>query len=145
MFEFTEFDDIKELQKNLSSGQIGRVLVDRNTAFHFLDKSGLKRNRQIRLIREIDYPMDYYMAHVRRGNRPSSPKEDLDDMPMSLNDSDVDSGDSSSSGELEEQRRKVTTCGLLLKQLSNDLVGASKTTAEEQVIQAELQVNDFIH
>lgn len=134
-----KFDDIKELQKNLNSGQIGRVLVDRNTAFHFLDKSGLKRNRQIRLIREIDYPMDYYMVHVRRGNGPSSPKEDLDDMPMSLNGSDVDSGDSLSSDELEEQRRKVTTCGPLLKQLSNDLVGASKTTAEEQVIQAELQ------
>ncbi|CAH3120187.1 unnamed protein product, partial [Porites lobata] len=55
-----EFDNLEQMQRNLTSGNIGQVLVDRNTAFHFLDKSGLKRNRQIRLIRNIDYPMDYF-------------------------------------------------------------------------------------
>ena len=58
------------MQRNLSSGDIGRVLVDRNTAFHFLDKSGLKRNRQIRLIRNIDYPMDYFLAFTKRDSSP---------------------------------------------------------------------------
>ena len=43
------------MQKNLSQGTIGRVMVDRNTVFHFLDISGLKRNRQIRMIRNIDF------------------------------------------------------------------------------------------
>ena len=54
------------MQKNLSKGDVGRVLVDRITAFHFLDKSGLKKNRQIRLIRNIDYPMDSFMAFIKR-------------------------------------------------------------------------------
>ena len=58
------------MQRNLTSGDIGRVLVDRNTAFHFLDKSGLKRNRQIRLIRNIDYPMDYFLAFTKRDSSP---------------------------------------------------------------------------
>ena len=58
------------MQRNLTSGNIGRVLVDRNTAFHFLDKSGLKRNRQIRLIRNIDYPMDYFLAFTKRDSSP---------------------------------------------------------------------------
>lgn len=65
-----KFDNLEQMQRNLSSGDIGRVLVDRNTAFHFLDKSGLKRNRQIRLIRNIDYPMDYYLAFTKRDSSP---------------------------------------------------------------------------
>ena len=58
------------MQKNLSKGDVGRVLVDRITAFHFLDKSGLKKNRQIRLIRNIDYPMDSLMAFIKRDSSP---------------------------------------------------------------------------
>ena len=58
------------MQRNLSKGDVGRVLVDRITAFHFLDKSGLKKNRQIRLIRNIDYPMDSFMAFIKRDSSP---------------------------------------------------------------------------
>ena len=58
------------MQKNLSKGDVGRVLVDRITAFRFLDKSGLKKNRQIRLIRNIDYPMDSFMAFIKRDSSP---------------------------------------------------------------------------
>ena len=58
------------MQKNLSKGDVGRVLVDRITAFHFLNKSGLKKNRQIRLIRNIDYPMDSFMAFIKRDSSP---------------------------------------------------------------------------
>ena len=58
------------MQKNLSKGDVGRVLVDRITAFHFLDRSGLKKNRQIRLIRNIDYPMDSFMAFIKRDSSP---------------------------------------------------------------------------
>ena len=58
------------MQTNLSKGDVGRVLVDRITAFHFLDKSGLKKNRQIRLIRNIDYPMDSFMAFIKRDSSP---------------------------------------------------------------------------
>ena len=58
------------MRKNLSKGDVGRVLVDRITAFHFLDKSGLKKNRQIRLIRNIDYPMDSFMAFIKRDSSP---------------------------------------------------------------------------
>ena len=58
------------MQKNLSKGDVRRVLVDRITAFHFLDKSGLKKNRQIRLIRNIDYPMDSFMAFIKRDSSP---------------------------------------------------------------------------
>ena len=66
------------MQWNLSKGVIGRVLVDRNMAFHFLDKSGLKRNRQIRLIRCIDYPMYYYLAHVSKGVLPNPNNSDTE-------------------------------------------------------------------
>ena len=58
------------MKKNLSKGDIGRVLVDRNTAFHLLDKSGLKKNKQIRLIRHIDYTMDYFIAFIKRDSPP---------------------------------------------------------------------------
>ena len=70
------------MQKNLSSVAIGRVLVDRNTAFHFLDKSGLKKNRQIRLIRNIDYPMDYFIASVSKYGQPP----EITDCPSVLRD-----------------------------------------------------------
>jgi len=115
------------MQKNLSQGVVGRVLVDRNTAFHFLDKSGLKRNRQIRLIRNIEYPLDYYLAHVS--------KEVLPTPSMSSNDTD------DSDKELVKRKRQLAECGPTLKELSVDLVGVAKTTAEEQLIPAELQVN----
>ena len=103
------------MQKNLSRGTIGRVMVDRNTAFHFLDKSGLKRNRQIRMIRNIDYPMEYYLAHV------SHNKNNSDD-------------------EVLERKTQLSACGESLKELSADLVAVAKDTAKEQLIPAELQV-----
>ena len=112
------------MQENLSEGIIGRVLVDRNTAFHFLDKSGLKRKRQIRLIRNIDYPLDYYLAHVSKGILPTPS--------MSPNDT-----------ELAERKAQLADCGPMLKELSVDLVAVSKSTAEEQLIPAELQVNIY--
>ena len=117
------------MQKQLSSGVIGRVLVDRNTAFHFLDKSGLKRNRQIRLIRYIDYPLDYYMVHVRRES------EDLDkpSVPLNLNETEDMGSD-------EDPKEQVAACGPMLKDLSADLVGASKQSAQDQLIPAGLQV-----
>ena len=97
------------MQRNLTSGNIGQVLVDRNTAFYFLDKSGLKRNRQIRLIRNIDYPMDYFLAFTKRD---SSPLE-------------------------------IAGCGPTLKELQGDLVSVAKVTAQERLIPAEMQVNNF--
>lgn len=119
------------MQKNLSQGIVGRVLVDRNTAFHFLDKSGLKRNRKIRLIRNIEYPLDYYLAHVAMGVAMGVPPTPS----MSLNDTD------NSDTELAERKAQLAECGPILKELSVDLVGVAKTTAEEQLIPAELQVN----
>ena len=124
----TEFNDLEEMQKNLSQGIVGRVLVDRNTAFHFLDKSGLKRNRQIRLIRNIEYPLDYYLAHVSKEVPPT---------PFMLpNDTDI-----SDTETLAERKMQLAECGPMLEELSVDLVGVAKTTAEEQLIPAELQVN----
>ena len=125
----TEFNNLKEMQENLSEGIIGRVLVDRNTAFHFLDKSGLKRNRQIRLIRNIDYPLDYYLAHVSKGILPTP----------SMSPNDTDDSDT----ELAERKAQLADCGPMLKELSVDLVAVSKSTAEEQLIPAELQVNIY--
>ena len=113
------------MQRNLSKGVIGRVLVDRNTAFHFLDKSGLKRNRQIRLIRYIDYPMYYYLAHVNKGvlSNPSL-------SPNGTNNSDTEF----------TVKEKIAECGPKLKEASTELVSESKTTARNQLIPAELQV-----
>ena len=112
---------------NLREGITGRVLVDRNSAFPFLDKPGLRRNRQIRLIRNIEYPLDYYLAHVS--------KEVLPTPSMSPNDTD------DSDKELVERKTELAECGPIFKELSVDLVGVAKTTAEEQLIPAELQVN----
>ena len=120
------------MQKNLSQGIVGRVLVDRNTAFHLLeslmDKPELKRNRQFRLIRKIDYPFEYYLAHVYNNGVPPTQS-------MSPN----DKGDSDT--ELVERKMELAECGPMLKELSVDLVSVAKTTAEEQLIPAELQVN----
>ena len=103
------------------------MLVDRNTAFHFLDKSGLKRNRQIRLIRNIEYPLDYYLAHVMNRVPPT----------QSMSPNDTDDSDT----ELVKRKTQLAECGPFLKELSVDLVGVAKNTAEEQLIPAELQVN----
>ena len=110
------------MQESLSQGTIGRVMVDRNTAFHFLDKSGLKRNRQIRMIRNIDYPMEYYLAHV---------SHDVMGSPNHTNDSD---------DEVLFRKTELSVCGESLRELSADLVGVAKDTAKEQLIPAELQV-----
>ena len=103
------------------------MLVDRNTAFHFLDKSGLKRDRQIRLIRNIEYPLDYYLAHVDRGVPPMQSMS-----PNVTEDSDTD---------LVERKIQLAECGPMLNELSVDLVAAAKATAQEQLLPAELQVN----
>ena len=97
-------------------------MLDRNTAFHFLDKSGLKRNRQIRMIRNIDYPMEYYLAHV---------SHDVMASPNDTNDSD---------DEVLARKTELSVCGESLKELSADLVAVAEDTAKEQLIPAELQV-----
>ena len=119
------------MQWNLSKGIIGRVLVDRNTAFHFLDKSGLKRNRQIRLIRYIDYPMYYYLAHVNKGVLPTPPQS-----PNGTNES--------ADTELAQRKTQLAKCGPKLKEASTELVSESKKTATNQLIPAELQVHNFM-
>ena len=115
------------MQESLSQGTIGRVMVDRNTAFHFLDKSGLKRNRQIRMIRNIDYPMEYYLAHV---------SHDVMASPNDTNDSD---------DEVLARKTELSVCGKRLKELSADVVAIAEVAAKEQLIPAELQVvNSFL-
>ena len=131
LFNSIEFSNLEEMQWNLSKGVIGRVLVDRNTAFHFLDKSGLKRNRQIRLIRYIDYPMYYYLAHVNKGVLPNPPPS-----PNATNNSDT---------ELEQRKKQIAEWGPKLKEASTELVSESKKTAKDQLIPAELQVNYFMN
>ena len=145
VFKSTEFDNVEEMQKELKSGTIGRVLVDQNTAFHFLDKYGLKKNRDIRLIREIDFPMDYYMVHVDRETGNSSLEGGMDDMDDmgDMQGNDTVAVPESGASDLKEQRRKIASCATMLKELSSDLVGASKATAQEQVIPAELQVTQM--
>ena len=93
-------------------------MLDRNTAFHFLEESGLKRNRQIRMIRNIDYPMEYYLAHLSH------------DVMASPNDTN----------EVSARKTKLSVCGETLKGLSADLVAVAEDTAREQLIPAELQV-----
>ncbi|XP_066018183.1 uncharacterized protein [Pocillopora verrucosa] len=123
--DFVQFKNLDEMQKNLSRGTIGRVMVDRNTAFHFLDKSGLKRNRQIRMIRNIDYPMEYYLAHVSHYVMGS---------PNDTNNFD---------DEVFERKTQLSACGESLKELSADVVAVAKDTAKEQLIPAELQTADL--
>ena len=112
------------MQESLSQGTIGRVMVDRNTAFHFLDKSGLKRNRQIRMIRNIDYPMEYYLAHV---------SHDVMASPNDTNDSD---------DEVLDRKTELSVCGESLKDLElvAGLAAVAKDTAKVQLIPAELKV-----
>nr|XP_058953093.1 uncharacterized protein LOC131780509 [Pocillopora verrucosa] len=120
-----KFDSLQEMQKNLSQGAIGRVLLDHNTALYFLDKFGSKQSRQIRMIRNIDYPMEYYLGHVSHDVTPLATRS-----PNETNYS-------------EEQRFKrkqeLSRCGKNLKELSTDLVAVAKETAKEQLIPAELQ------
>jgi len=130
LFESIDFSNLEDMQRNLSEGVIGRVLVDRNTAFHFLDKTGMKRNRQIRLIRFIDYPMYYYLARVNKGVLP--------------NPSLSSNGTNNSDTELV-LRKKIAECGPRLKDDSTELVSKSKKTAENQLIPAELQVNLLVY
>ena len=105
------------MQEKLSEGTIGRVLVDRNTAFYFLDKSGLKKNRQIRMIRNIDYPMDYYLVHVYTA-------------PVNVtNDTDPEI----------VKRKKVVECGPALKEYSTEL-RAESLKASSGLMPVELQV-----
>ena len=110
------------MQESLSQGTIGRVMLDRNTAFHFLDKSGLKRNRQIRMIRNIDYPMEYYLAHV---------SHDVMASPNDTNDSD---------DEVLARKTQLSICGESLKELSADVMAVARDAAKEQLIPAELKV-----
>ncbi|XP_022789723.1 uncharacterized protein LOC111329324 isoform X3 [Stylophora pistillata] len=115
-----EFSSLEVMQEKLSEGTIGRVLIDRNTAFYFLDKSGLKKNRQIRMIRNIDYPMEFYMAHVYTG-------------PVNItNDSDPEIA----------TRKKIVECGPAIKSGSTILLGESKEASGE-LIPAELQTADL--
>ena len=97
-------------------------MMDRNTAFHFLDKSGLKRNRQIRMIRNVDYPMEYYLAHV---------SHDVMASPNDTNDSN---------NKVLARKTELSVCGERLKEASADFVAVAKDTAKEQLIPAELQV-----
>ncbi|KAL9981407.1 hypothetical protein ACROYT_G010108 [Oculina patagonica] len=130
--KIVSFSNLEEMQKNLSSGIIGRVLVDRNTAFHFLDKSALKRNRQIRLIRYIDYPMYYYLAHVSKGVLPT---------PSILPNDTERTNDTETA---QRKRQQLAACGPTLKESSTELVGESKETARNQLIPAELQTADLL-
>lgn len=127
IFESTGFSTLEEMRRNLSNGIIGRVLVDRNTAFHFLDKLDLKRKRQFRLIRYIDYPMYYYLAHVSKGVLPTP------SMPPNGTERTNDT-------ESVQRKRQLAECGPTLKEASTELVGVSKETARNQLIPAELQV-----
>ena len=108
------------MQKNLSQGAIGRVFLDHNTAVYFLDKFGSKQSRKIQKIRNIDYPMEYYLAHV---------SHDVPPLPTrSPNETNYS----------EEQRFKrkqeLSRCGKNLKELSTDLVAVAKETAKEQLL-----------
>ena len=105
------------MQKKLSEGTIGRVLVDRKTASYFLDKSGLRKNRQIRMIRNIHYPMDYYLVHVYKG-------------PVNVT--------NATDPEIVK-RKKVVECVPALKKFSTILRGES-LKASADLIPAELQV-----
>ncbi|XP_066018611.1 uncharacterized protein [Pocillopora verrucosa] len=111
-----EFSSLEEMQEKLSEGTIGRVLVDRKTASYFLDKSGLRKNRQIRMIRNIHYPMDYYLVHVYKG-------------PVNVT--------NATDPEIVK-RKKVVECGPALKKFSTILRGES-LKASADLIPAELQ------
>ena len=106
------------MQESLRQGTIGRVMLDRNTGLHFLNKSGLIRKRQIRTIRYIDYPMEYYLAHVRHYVN--------------------------SHAEVFNRKFELTACGESLEELSADLVAGAEVTSIEELTHAELQVvNSF--
>ena len=71
--------------------------------------------------------MDYYLAHVTNRVPPT----------QSMSPNDTDDSDK----ELAQRKTELAECGPRLKELSVDIVGVAKTTAEEQLIPAELQVN----
>lgn len=115
------------MQKNLSQGAIGRVLLDHNTTLYFLDKFVSQQSEQIRMIRNINYPMEYYQAPVSHDVTPPPTRS-----PNGSNDS-------------EEQRFKrkqdLSRCGKNLKDLFIDLVSVAKETAKEQLIPAEVRLS----
>ena len=106
------------MQEGLRQGTIGIVMVDYNTALHFLNKSGLIRKRQIRMIHYIDYPMEYYLAHV--------------------------SHYVNSDAEVFNRKFELTACGESLAELSMDLVADAEFTSLKERSTAKLQVvNSF--
>ena len=106
------------MQESLRQGTIGRVMLDRNTGLHFLNKSGLIRKRQIRTIRYIDYPMVYYLAHVRHYVN--------------------------SHAEVFNRKFELTACGESLEELSMDLVADAEFASIKERTTAKLQVvNSF--
>lgn len=102
------------MRKSLIRGASGRVLVDRNLAFHFLDESSFKRNRQIRLIRNIGYQLEYFIGHV---------SHDVIQPPA---------GSAESEEEVFERKSELSNCGKNLKPLSPNLVAVARDTAREQ-------------
>ena len=112
------------MRESLIQGASGRVLLDRNVAFYFLDESSLRRNRQIRLIRNIDYQIEYFMGHVSYDVIPTpawSPAEE----------------------EVFNRTSQLSMCGENLAQLSSDLVVVARGIAIEALIPAEVQVFFF--
>ncbi|XP_074637643.1 uncharacterized protein LOC141895646 isoform X2 [Acropora palmata] len=105
----------------IMNSEIQRVAVEEFDA-NIVTDSRLKRNRQIRLIKNIDYPMDYFMVHVDRTSDPGAAKR--------KNEKEEPGGD---------PRTELALCGPMLKELSQDIVGASKQSAMEQVIRAPVQ------
>ena len=118
------------MQKNLSQGEIGRVLLDHNTTLYFLDKFVSKQSKQIRMIHNINYPMEYYQAPVSHDVTPPPTRS-----PNGSNDP-------------EEQRLKrkqeLSRCGKNFKDLFIDLVSVAKETAKEQLIPAEVRLSESV-
>ena len=85
--------------------------------FRFEYKSGLRKNRQIRMIRNIHYPMDYYLVHVYTG-------------PVNVT--------NATDPEIAK-RKKVVECGAALKKFSAEFLGLS-LSASGGLIPVELQV-----
>ena len=121
------------MHKDLSQGAIGRVLLDRNNAFYFLDKFDLKENRDVRMIRDIDYAIEYHLARVKHDVTPPSTRS-----PNETNYSEE---------ERFMRKAKLSQCGEALTALSENMVAVSQDTAKEQLIPAEvrLSVSFFIN
>ncbi|XP_044173661.1 uncharacterized protein LOC114960956 isoform X2 [Acropora millepora] len=124
----------------IENSEIQMVAVEEFDA-NVVTDSRLKRNRQIRLIKNIDYPMDYFMVHVSRTSDPGAAKTSEEEMHEIFM---TDNGNDTNLHEEEEEpggdpRTELALCGPLLKELSQDIVGASKQSAMEQVIRAPVQ------